>query len=514
MNILKQYSGRINGTFSFFDRIIIKGYLTRFFTFNGAGSYATQCGVKLKDFSAYAQKVTEELKKSIQEYTEASGRPLVYVPSPKESKEDIAIKALQDNPIEEGLICTISSVEECFSLQPIKNKIGLLELKRTKRKCLHYYFYLLDKKLGFMYVRLQSWFPFEMQIYINGREMMKNIFDKNHIIYSMYDNSFSSISDIRKAQRLADKMADNAKNLCRQFDKLALTLNPYLKTFIEKNGEGYRWYLWQCEYATDIMFKSRKDLEDIYPSLVDHAFYDFSCTDIFTFMGRKLNPNYQGEAVTDYKKRPEGWRVKFKLNSNHLKFYDKSNCLRVEMTINHPADFKIFKEVQSKNGEKSKKWVPMGKALSNLYRYAQIGKECNNRLITAMEGIVPVKSVIEKIERVTGKKTVEGKTVTGMNVWNKEIYRQFQIISDGRFLIHGFRNADVRDILFPEIMDQKKRSAKTSRLFRKLRDQNLIKKVPRSSRYQLTKSGRQIIGGLIHIREHMYPEAVAKVMSS
>ena len=135
----------------------------------------------------------------------------------------------------------------------------------------------------------------------------------------MYDNSFSSISNITKAQRLADNMADNAKSLCSQCDKLALTLNPYLKTLIQKNGEGYRGYVSQCEYATDIMFKSRKDLEDIYPSLVDHAFYDFSCTDVFTFLGRKLNQNFQGEAVTDYKKRPEGWRVKFKLNSNHLK---------------------------------------------------------------------------------------------------------------------------------------------------------------------------------------------------
>ena len=59
-----------------------------------------------------------------------------------------------------------------------------------------------------------------------------------------------------------------------------------------------------------------------------------------------------------------------------------------------------------------------------------------------------------------------------------------------------------------------KRSAKTSRLFKKLSDQNINKKIPRSSRYQLTKSGRQITGGLIHIREHMYPEAVAKVMTS
>ena len=514
MDILKQYSDHINGTFSFFDRIIIKGYITRFFTVNGAGSFASQCGLLLKDFSAYAQGVTEELKKNVKNYTESLGRNLIYVRSPKESKEDIAIKELQENPIEDGLICTISAVEECFSLQPVKNQNGHLDLKRVKRKCLFYYFYLLDKKLGFMYVRLQTWFPFEIQIYINGREMMKNIFEKNGITFSMYDNSFSFISDIEKAQSLADTMADNAKNLCAQFDKLALTLNPYLKTLIEKNSEGYRWYLCQCEYATDIMFKSRKDLEDIYPSLVDHAFYDFSCTDVFTFLGRKLNQNFQGEAVTDYKKRPVGWRVKFKLNSNHLKFYDKANCLRIEMTINNPREFKIFKDIETADGGHVKKWVPMGKALSNLYRYAEIGKECNFRLITAMEGIVPVKSVIEKIEHVTGKKTVNGKKVTGMNVWNKDIYHQLQIIADGRFLIHGFRNRDVRDLLFPEIQEKEKRSAKTSRFFRKLRDQNIIKKVPRSTRYLLTKSGRQITGGLIHMREHMYPEAVAKVMAS
>ncbi|RKJ06490.1 hypothetical protein D7X87_05080 [bacterium D16-54] len=30
-------------------------------------------------------------------------------------------------------------------------------------------------------------------------------------------------------------------------------------------------------------FKSREALEDIYPSLVGHAFYDFNCTDVFLF---------------------------------------------------------------------------------------------------------------------------------------------------------------------------------------------------------------------------------------
>lgn len=42
-----------------------------------------------------------------------------------------------------------------------------------------------------MHVKLQTWFPFQIQVYINGREMMKHVFDANHISYRMYDNSFS-----------------------------------------------------------------------------------------------------------------------------------------------------------------------------------------------------------------------------------------------------------------------------------------------------------------------------------
>ena len=92
MNILEQYSDRINGTFSFFDRIIIRGHITRFFTSNGMGSYASQCGVKLKDFSKYAESVTNELKASVKAYAEKLGRPIIYTPSPKESKEELHFK--------------------------------------------------------------------------------------------------------------------------------------------------------------------------------------------------------------------------------------------------------------------------------------------------------------------------------------------------------------------------------------------------------------------------------------
>lgn len=510
MNILEQYKGSINGSFSSFDRIIIRGHLNRFFSSKGAGSYVSSCGVLFKDFADYAKNITEDLKTHVENLCKEEKRPLIYVASSKLSKEDIALKALEDSPIDEGLICVISTVEECYSLQSGKIAENTIGMKRVRRKCLHYYFYIKDKKLGFMFLRLQTWFPFEIMVYINGRELLRSEFEKNNIQYSMYDNSFSTLSDIDLAQQLADKMVDKAKDLSSYFDKLADKYNNYLSTFKKINGEGYRWYLYQCEYATDIMFKTRKSLEDIYPSLVEHAFDDFDCRDVFSFMGRKLTSRFQGEAIADYKHRPIGYRIKFKLNSNSIKIYDKGNCLRIELTINNPYEFKVMKTFEDDQGKEVKRWVPMGKALSNFYRYAQIGKECNNRLIASLNDIVPVVSTIEKIEKVCSRKKVDNRSVTALNVWQHDTYHLLKTISSGDFLISGITNSNIRDILYPDIKDKDKRSSKTTRTIRKLREHNIIRKVSHSTKYFLTKKGRQITSSLIYIREHMYPEAVAK----
>ena len=52
-------------------------------------------------------------------------------------------------------------------------------------------------------------------------------------------------------------------------------------------SRGYYWCLHQCEYATDILFKSREGLKAIYPFLVEHSSLKLMGEDIFTFFGRK-----------------------------------------------------------------------------------------------------------------------------------------------------------------------------------------------------------------------------------
>lgn len=507
--MIDQYADKIKGQFSFFDRMIINGYFRPLLSEQTRIGCLYSMGIPLRDFTEYFKNVTDRLIKQIEDSAEELGRPVVYLASTKDRKENIAKDILLSCPVDEGLICVLKTLESCRTAKVVGGE-GKQFLKSSSTKCLHYYLYFLDKEFGFMFVKIQTWFPFNIQVYINGRELMKRVFDENGITYECYDNSFTGISDVAKAQELADKF-DSAK-LCRRLDSFAKSLNPFLDTVQKTFGQGYFWCLDQCEFATDIMFKDRSFLEDIYPSLVGHAFYDFSCTDVFTFMGRKPDPRFQGEAVSDYKKRPVGCRVKFKLKSNSVKMYDKCSVLRIETTINNPHEFKVFGTVRHHDGTESKQWKPMGKSIANLYRYAEVSKACNQRFIDAMVDIVPVRSVQQEISSICSGKTVRGKRVPAFNVWSPDVLRIMETVSDGRYLINGFRNKDIGKTIFPSMKDVKKRSSKTSRTLKKLRQHGLIKKVPHSSRYHVTSKGRRIMGVLIELYHKDYPELIAKAV--
>ena len=59
MSIIELFSDKINGVFSTFDRMIIKGYLIPFFNISGRIFYLHEENVLLKDFATYAERTTK-----------------------------------------------------------------------------------------------------------------------------------------------------------------------------------------------------------------------------------------------------------------------------------------------------------------------------------------------------------------------------------------------------------------------------------------------------------------------
>ena len=197
--MIDQYADKIKGQLSFFDRIIINGYFRPLLSAQTRIGYLYSMGMPLRNFTEYFRNVTEHLSKQVEASAAELGRPVVYLPSAKGKKENIAKGFLLSAPVDEGLICVLKTLESYRTAKVVGGE-GKHFLKSSSTKCLHYYLYYLDKEFGFMFVKIQTWFPFNIHVYINGRELMKHVFDENNISYECYDNSFTDISDVAKVQ--------------------------------------------------------------------------------------------------------------------------------------------------------------------------------------------------------------------------------------------------------------------------------------------------------------------------
>ena len=60
-NMLEQYSDKIKGKFSFFDRMIINGYINPRMNEHSRVGALYQIGVLYKDFKSYFMSVTESI---------------------------------------------------------------------------------------------------------------------------------------------------------------------------------------------------------------------------------------------------------------------------------------------------------------------------------------------------------------------------------------------------------------------------------------------------------------------
>jgi hypothetical protein len=421
--------------------------------------------------------------------------------SGKLDKNEIARQSLLENPSHNGLVPAFSVVELCNTMTVKPNKeTKLLEVTSRPTKCKHYYLYYNDMEFGWMFLKIQTWFPYNVQIYINGREYLSKLFDKNDMSYEMYHNSFSHIENFEKAQELANGILN--KKLSDSFDGIVSKVNNLLPNIENVFRHRYYWCIDQCEFATDINFKNREDLSAIYKTLVETAFFTFSSQDVYSFFGRKIE-NIQrfgkGEIVSDLRRRYQGYRIKFKINNNQIKMYDKGNNLRIEVTINNPKDFKILKrETDEETGEvtDAKKWTPMGKSVANLYRYVEISKAIINRYINALPEIDVDKLPLRAVTSISERKNIEGRPYSAFNILNDDTLKLLAALSDGAFLINGFSNKLLRCKIFDNC-NLKKNINKTTRLISKLKAHKIIKKVPKRNRYYLTVSGRKIINSIL-----------------
>lgn len=505
-NFLARFGSLVTGVLSGFDRLVFRGHLLPLMRRGGMFSFLTAANVRLLDFKDFAVATTQRLKEESLAEARALDRPERFLDSPKIDKDEVARELLNRYPVDQGLVCVLTAIEPCMTFEYHRSQNpDERGLRLRPGKCLHIYKYFLHPRFGFMNARIQTWFPFNVQICLNGREWLaRQLERKGQSDFKRVDNCFTWLPDPLLAQRLMDRQLTT--NWPRALDAIARQLNPLHPKIFEPRPMDYYWTAYQTEWATDVLFKDPRALADIYPLLVRHAVDHFKSPDVMRFLAPKAHGNFTGEIITSFKDRAEGVRVKHWLRGNSIKMYDKGgSILRVETTIAQTTDFKVLRPAHD-DPDGPLAWRPLRKGVADLHRRAEVSQRSNDAYLQALAAVEDTTPCSQLFDPVSRPVRDGGRRYRALRLGDRDDLALLEAISRGEFAISGFRNRDLRPLLYPSPRaaspDELRRlCARTSRRLRLLRAHGVIRKIPKTHRYRITERGQLLTAALFASRQ-------------
>ena len=216
-------------------------------------------------------------------------------------------------------------------------------------------------------------------------------------------------------------------------------------------------------------------------------------------------PPILGEIISEMKHRIEGVRIKHMVEENSIKMYDQQGCvLRIETTINNPRYWSVWRRATRK-GKQVMTWVPMRKGIGDIRRRAELSRATNERYLQALSVVGETLPSHKLLDPVSRRRIRDGRSYRALRPISPEDAELLRLVSDGQFILHGFRNRDLRVKLNlageKDQQTRRRNCACISRTIRLLRAHGLVAKISRSHRYRVTAKGHQVIATAIRLRE-------------
>lgn len=189
-----------------------------------------------------------------------------------------------------------------------------------------------------------------------------------------------------------------------------------------------------------------------------------------------------------------------RLNHNSVKLYDKAvtpvgSVLRAETTIQDAGDFRVYRPIEGEpDGPYA--WRKMRGGIADLHRRAEVSRKATERYLDALASVDDDTTLGELLTRLAAPTRWHGRRVRALRPLSDD-RRLLETISRGEFTVNGVRNRDLQAIFFPMPApvprEARRRSAWVSRRLRLLRAHGLLRKVPGTHRYHVTKTGRRVL---------------------
>lgn len=198
MLLTERHKEQVTGVISCFDRIIFQGTLPQLSYARGITEYFCKQGLLLKDFTHWAEPLTQRIRDNAGRVASEAGLEIQYLAKASSDKEKLVQEILSKRGNHPGLVCVFSVTERCSTYKP-QWGTSRPSLCSIEARCLHYYFYFIDEEFGLCFVRVPAWAPFRLEMYMNGHNWLARQMTRQQIDYTQVDNAFVWIRDAARA---------------------------------------------------------------------------------------------------------------------------------------------------------------------------------------------------------------------------------------------------------------------------------------------------------------------------
>jgi hypothetical protein len=342
----------------------------------------------------------------------------------------------------------------------------------------HWYLYFADDEWGPAFLKMCTYAPYPMWCCANGHEWAKRQLAKEGVAFQALDNGLLAVDDPGAAHRICARLgAGHVRDLLGQM--MAVMPDPLT---VEDRRAGFDWSfsVAQLEVSDTAVFDAPRRARAWFEAAIgDHL--DLGRPERVSLVvdrrvvnrGKYKTP---GRFATEVITRDVIPQLQIHYKSSKAKAYLKEGrALRVETTVNNPADFAVHKTLNTAN------WRTL----------RRLGADTNTRFLAALGEGQPGLPDPATLESVVLPSVHDGQRAPGLRFGEPRTTALLASVAAFAHVIGGLTNRSLRHQM-AALWNPDYTQAQASYDLRRLRLKGLIERVEHTNTYRVTAKGHSI----------------------
>jgi hypothetical protein len=337
----------------------------------------------------------------------------------------------------------------------------------------HYYFYLRDREWGPAFIKTCAYAPFPAWVYLNGHEWAKRQAERAELGFEALDNGFRSTHDARALAAICNRLS--ARDVQRFFDRWEVRLPSPFEAADRRRGYRYALAFRQLELSDTRVFDRPAAGRAWFEQTIRDQLTLGRPDQIAVVFARRVSSRTPGRFHTRVINRGVEPAIQVHYRASKVKQYFKEGrALRTETTVNDTRDFGIGRLLTTDN------WDAL----------VRVGHDVNQRLLDAQLQACACAPDARTLQRVVLPSTHDGQPAPGLRFGDPRVMALLASLCAFAHLFEGLTNRSLRALVAGLLPGYTARQMTYD--LRRLRRKGLIRRIPRTQRYQLTSEGRRL----------------------